>query len=89
MPDPDRRAEADAEILGRITELVGEERELREELAAGRVGQEAEHARLARLETELDQCWDLLRQRRARVAAGVDPDDARVRPASLVEHYQS
>jgi hypothetical protein len=37
---------------------------------------------------QLDQCWDLLRQRRARRAAGQDPDAAAVRPADVVEHYQ-
>ncbi|MET9087749.1 DUF2630 family protein [Streptomyces sp. NPDC004237] len=46
-------------------------------------------ARLARLETELDRCWDLLRQRRARVEAGQDPTGASVRPASEVEGYLS
>ncbi|MEV5840579.1 DUF2630 family protein [Streptomyces sp. NPDC051985] len=45
------------------------------------------HARLARLESELDQCWDLLRQRRARVEAGQDVTGARVRPASEAEGY--
>jgi hypothetical protein len=76
-------------ILGRITEMIREEKELREDLTAGRVDQATEHARLAGLETELDRCWDLLRQRRARTAAGEDPDEARVRPASQVEHYLS
>jgi hypothetical protein len=42
----------------------------------------------ASLEVELDQCWDLLRQRRARREFGQDPNDARVRPASVVERYK-
>jgi hypothetical protein len=40
------------------------------------------------LEVSLDQCWDLLRQRRARRNAGLNPDDAQARPESIVEHYQ-
>jgi len=48
---------------------------------------DADRARLRRLEVTLDQCWDLLRQRRARRAAGLDPDDARVRDEKTVEGY--
>ena len=43
---------------------------------------------LARVEVELDQCWDLLRQRRARRNAGEDPSGASVRDANTVEHYE-
>ncbi|MEU9246033.1 DUF2630 family protein [Streptomyces shenzhenensis] len=82
-------AEADDRILHRITEMAHEERELRDALSAGRVGGDEEHSRLGRLERELDQCWDLLRQRRARIEFGQNPDDAQVRSASVVEHYQS
>jgi hypothetical protein len=39
------------------------------------------------LQENLDQCWDLLRQRRARRAAGLNPDEAQVRPVETVEHY--
>ena len=83
--------EADAEkrILGRITEMISEEKDLRDRLTENRIDQPTEHARLVHVETELDQCWDLLRQRRARVAAGQDPDGAHVRPASQVEGYLS
>jgi hypothetical protein len=49
---------------------------------------EEERQRMDRLEVTLDQCWDLLRQRRARRHTGADPDQAQVRPASVVERYQ-
>ncbi|MFF8592475.1 DUF2630 family protein [Streptomyces sp. NPDC015220] len=82
-------AEQDNRILHRITEMAAQERELRDALSAGRISGAEEHSRLGELERELDQCWDLLRQRRARTEFGQDPDEARVRPASVVEHYQS
>jgi hypothetical protein len=44
--------------------------------------------RLRKIEVELDQCWDLLRQRRARRSAGQDSDEATVRPEGVVERYQ-
>ena len=79
----------DDSVLARIHELVSEERELRDQLAAEQIDADTERGRLNALETQLDQCWDLLRQRRARIDAGQDPDDARVRPASEVENYLS
>ncbi|RAG85972.1 DUF2630 domain-containing protein [Streptacidiphilus pinicola] len=79
----------DDSVLARIHELVGEERELRDQLAAQKIDADTERGRLTALETQLDQCWDLLRQRRARLDAGQDPNDARVRPASEVENYLS
>ncbi|MEW2305677.1 DUF2630 family protein [Streptomyces sp. NPDC006655] len=82
-------AEAEREIFGHITEMISEEKDLRERLARQEIDEPTEHARLARLETELDRCWDLLRQRRARVEAGQDPGEANVRPASEVEGYLS
>ncbi|WP_030652705.1 MULTISPECIES: DUF2630 family protein [Streptomyces] len=82
-------AEGEKEILGRITEMISQEKDLRDRLADHSIDQPTEQERLARLETELDQCWDLLRQRRARVAAGQDPGEAQVRPASQVEGYLS
>ncbi|MFF7359616.1 DUF2630 family protein [Streptomyces sp. NPDC008125] len=87
----ERQASTDheTEILGRITTMIGEEKALREGLKAGLIDQSFEHARLSDLEAELDRCGDLLRQRRARAAAGEDPDETRVRPASQVEHYLS
>ncbi|MER6538186.1 DUF2630 family protein [Streptomyces sp. 900105755] len=82
-------AEAEREILGHITEMINQEKDLRDRLARKEIDEPTEHARLARLETELDQCWDLLRQRRARIEAGQDPGAANVRPASEVEGYLS
>lgn len=77
----------DARVLGRISELVNEERDLRDQAGAGGLD-EAGRSRLRALERNLDQCWDLLRQRRARVEFGDDPDTAEVRPASEVEGYR-
>jgi hypothetical protein len=77
----------DTEILKHITELVNEEHEL-ENMAAQEGGlTEEEQVRVRALEVNLDQCWDLLRQRRARRAAGLNPDEARVRDPKIVEHY--
>jgi hypothetical protein len=76
----------DRAILSHIRKLVAEERTLR----ARHVGEgldEADQARLRALEEDLDQCWDLLRQRRAKQEFGEDPDTARTRPPSEVESY--
>ncbi|MFJ8542708.1 DUF2630 family protein [Streptomyces sp. NPDC093586] len=89
MSEQRTRTTTDTKLLGRIAEMIGEERQLREALAAGGVDRTTEHGRLVRLEAELDQCWDLLRQRRARMAAGEDPEEARVRPIAQVERYLS
>ncbi len=77
------------QILARITAMVDEERGLRDALSSGRIDSETEHERLAELERALDQCWDLLRRRRAKAEFGENPDDAQVLPASQVEGYQS
>jgi hypothetical protein len=53
---------------------------------AGRT--EADRQRLRELKVSLDQCWDLLRQRRAPREAGRDPDAAGVRRAEVVERYE-
>ncbi|MEU6927864.1 DUF2630 family protein [Streptomyces sp. NPDC046385] len=74
------------EILENIGSLVEEERALR--VRTGGLLDE-ERARLAELEVQLDQCWDLLRQRRAKAEYGEDPDTAAVRPAAEVEGYRS
>jgi Protein of unknown function (DUF2630) len=72
----------DQEILSRIQSLVDEEHGLR-------IGDSpADTERLERLEETLDQCWDLLRQRRARREYGEDESAAEVRDADTVEHYQ-
>ena len=77
----------DKEILGHIHELIEAEHELRRKLTAGELSSQAEHEQLASTEQALDQCWDLLRQRRARREFSDNPDDARLRPASEVEGY--
>ncbi|MFD9126813.1 DUF2630 family protein [Kitasatospora sp. NPDC059571] len=82
-------AGSDRRILERIGEMVEAERDLRAALTEGRIDPESERQRLRELEEELDQCWDLLRQRRARVEAGDDPDLAAVRSVEEVERYES
>ncbi|MFE6760379.1 DUF2630 family protein [Streptomyces sp. NPDC057684] len=77
------------QILARITAMVDDEKRLRASLASGDIDGATEHERLAAVERELDQCWDLLRQRRAKTEFGENPDEARARPESQVEGYQS
>jgi hypothetical protein len=77
----------DEEIIGQIDVLIAEERRLRDQ-AVGVGLDGAERDRLDELEQRLDQCWDLLRQRRARAETGQDPDDAQARPVSQVESYR-
>jgi hypothetical protein len=72
----------DQDILARISSLIAEEHEL----GAGGGGGE-QRDRRKELEVALDQCWDLLRQRQAKRAAGQDPDEAHVRPVEQVERY--
>jgi hypothetical protein len=77
----------ETEILGHIDELIRTEHDLRAKLAAGALSSDEEHAQLRATEEALDQCWDLLRQRRARREFGENPADATVRPVSEVEGY--
>jgi hypothetical protein len=77
----------DKQILDRIHEFVADEQRLRELHQRGELTGEEERRRLADLEVALDQCWDLLRQRRARIHAGQDPGEAQVRPPGEVEGY--
>jgi len=77
----------DVDIHARIEELVAEEHELWQQEAGGTAG-DPERRRLEQLRVSLDQCWDLLRQRRALSDAGRDPDAARVRPPEVVERYE-
>ena len=77
----------DSEIFGRINNLVDEEHTLRDRLQKGDLTADEEHQRLRSLEEQLDQCWDLLRQRRARRDVGDNPDDAESRPSGEVEGY--
>lgn len=79
----------DGTIRDRIGELVRTERELRERLGRGEIDQATEHQQLTVIEAELDQCWDLLRQRDAKREFDEDPGDARVRPPEVVEGYQN
>ena len=76
----------DVEIVQRIGRLAEEERAL-EQSHAGTGLSDDELSRLRTVEVALDQCWDLLRQRRARRDAGQDPDSAAVRPENTVEGY--
>ena len=75
---------SDESVLGKIETLMHEEQHLYGQ------GQLSDHdvVRLEKIQVELDQCWDLLRQRRARREFGQDPDGAKVRPASVVERYE-
>jgi Protein of unknown function (DUF2630) len=73
--------------LARIRELVDEERDLRGRLQRHEISAAEEHERLRAVEVELDQCWDLLRQRRALRESGGDPREAQVRPPDEVEGY--
>lgn len=77
----------DLEVVRRINELADEEHRLERAHAGIPLGGD-ELERLRDLEVALDQCWDLLRQRRARRHAGIDPDDAAPRPIETVEGYQ-
>ena len=77
----------DNEIHSRIEQLVAEEHELYERGAESGLN-DSEHRRLESIKVGLDQCWDLLRQRRALRDAGYDPDAAHVRDPEVVEHYE-
>ena len=77
----------DPQIHGTIEQLVAEEHELWQRESAGEAG-EADRQRLQELKVSLDQCWDLLRQRRAIREAGGDPGDADVRRPEVVEGYE-
>ncbi|AJE43923.1 DUF2630 family protein [Streptomyces nodosus] len=79
---------AEEQIMARIAAMVDEERGLRDALSSGRIDSATEQERLAELERALDQCWDLLRQRRAKAEFGENPNEARVRPAAQVEDYK-
>jgi hypothetical protein len=72
----------DQAIYDQLRSLADEEHAIRQEGPAG------DTTRLQDIEVMLDQCWDLLRQRRAKREFGQDPDDAHVRSETVVEHYQ-
>jgi len=77
----------DDQIHGRIEQLVAEEHELWHRESSGQATDE-ERQRIESLKVSLDQCWDLLRQRRGLREEGGNPDDAEVRSEDVVEHYQ-
>lgn len=77
----------DESALDAINRLADEEHQLRAKESAG-TADDADRARIAQLEVQLDQCWDLLRQRRALRTAGRDPDEAQMRDVDTVEHYR-
>ena len=77
----------DQDILAQVNKLVAEEQELRTKLQHREIDESEEHQRLRAVEVELDQCWDLLRQRRALRETGGDPSAAAVRPPGEVEGY--
>jgi hypothetical protein len=78
---------SDEQIRSRIEELVGEEHELWNAESRGEAT-ERDRRRLDELKLTLDQCWDLLRQRRALEESGLDADAAHVRPPEVVERYE-
>ena len=78
----------DVDIVHRIGQLADEEHKLERSHTSGEALSDDEAARLKDIEVALDQCWDLLRQRRARRNAGQDPDQAEVRPEGVVEGYR-
>jgi hypothetical protein len=77
----------DKEIMTTIDDLIKTEHDLRSRLATGELTSEQEHEQLRAVEEQLDQCWDLLRQRRARREFGEDPGGSATRPANEVEDY--
>jgi hypothetical protein len=77
----------DQQIHSSIDQMVSEEHQLWEREGAGEAS-EADRQRLESIRVSLDQCWDLLRQRRARRSAGQDPEGAETRLPDVVERYQ-
>jgi len=77
----------DQEVHGTIEQLVAEEHELWERESAG-VATDDDRRRMQQVKVSLDQCWDLLRQRRARREFGEDPDTAEARSSQVVENYE-
>jgi uncharacterized membrane protein YccC len=75
------------DILQQIQSLVSREHELRSESQSGEIDQAEERSQLRQIEEALDQCWDLLRQRRAHREYGQNPDDSAPRPVEEVEKY--
>ncbi|HLN12555.1 conserved hypothetical protein [Burkholderiales bacterium] len=76
----------DQDVLGRINALAHEEHAIWQKESRGEAS-ETDRKRLSELEVMLDQCWDLLHQRKARRAAGLNPEDAKPRDPRTVEGY--
>jgi Protein of unknown function (DUF2630) len=76
----------DEDVIARINQLANEEHDLFSKESRGEATEE-DQRRLQQLNVSLDQCWDLLHQRRARRAAGLDPNDASARDETTVERY--
>jgi hypothetical protein len=74
---------SDQTILAHISELIAEEHRLQNDPSPAADA----HARIRHLEEQLDQCWDLLRQRRAKREFGADAEEAQVRDVKTVEGY--
>jgi hypothetical protein len=74
---------ADNKVLGHIQDLVEQEHRLMEQGSLA----ESDQQQLSSIQVQLDQCWDLLRQRRALRETGGDPESAHVRPPNIVEKY--
>jgi hypothetical protein len=79
----------DSDVMQSINQLVDEERHLLAQAEHESGLTDDERQRLHGLQVQLDQCWDLLRQRRAKREFGQNPDDATPRDANTVEHYKA
>ena len=77
----------DPQVHGTIDDLVSEEHELWQRESDGNATDD-DRRRLQVVKVSLDQCWDLLRQRRARRDAGLDPEQAELRRPEVVENYE-
>jgi len=82
---PERKLEV---IFEQINALSSEEEQLYREASDGQGLTQEARDRLDAIKVELDRCYDLLHQRQARISAGLDPDEAKARPAEVVERYQ-
>jgi hypothetical protein len=83
MEKSNAQRQSEQQVLTHIQDLVAEEHRL---LGKGAL-EAADHERLTKVQVELDQCWDLLRQRRALRETGGDPERAEIRPPDIVEKY--
>jgi Protein of unknown function (DUF2630) len=78
----------DQDVIDQINQLAHEEHSLFQKASTDEGLSSREHDRLKFLEVQLDQCWDLMRQRRARRSAGLDPEGAHARDSTVVERYE-